>query len=142
MPYSRNFIRPFSDNQSVVHAGDNWRLSSNFSMPLSRSAFSISKLIIEVAGQPEYVGVIVTIKVSSCHSTFRITPRSGSEITGISGSGTDSSHRQIWSSVGFSAFIFIALTTLHPGKRVVRIAYLKGCIPDARSVCRISHLFE
>ena len=39
--------------QSVVQAGASWRLSFRLATPFARRAFSMSRLMIAVAGQPE-----------------------------------------------------------------------------------------
>src|SRR5699024_2883049 len=53
-----------------------------------RRASVTSAVIVSMAGQPEYVGVMVTTTVPSITSTARKMPRSSMVITGTSGSGT------------------------------------------------------
>src|SRR5512144_2225028 len=71
-PYSTSLRRPSSLIQSVVHAGERTRSTLTSSYPSSTSAATTSARIASIAGQPEYVGVIVTCTCpSSATSTSR-----------------------------------------------------------------------
>src|SRR5215469_17256908 len=66
-----------------------------------------------IAGQPEYVGVIVTVTAPSASRTSRKMPRSAMVRAGNSGSGTDPA-------------VSLALTMSRPGWRARRFAARRG----------------
>src|SRR5690606_30414828 len=80
--------RPRSLIQSVVQAGASRVSTRTAATPWPARVRSISWAISRIAGQPEYVGVMVTTQVSPSQATPRTTPRSTTDSTGISGSGT------------------------------------------------------
>jgi len=68
------------------------RTGASVSLPTAaRTSLSITR----VAGHPEYVGVSVTMHSPSVHATSRTMPSSTTETTGISGSTTPRSARQM-----------------------------------------------
>src|SRR5512139_650397 len=88
-PYSSSLRRPSSLIQSVVHAGESTSSTVTSWYPSPASASITSARIASIAGQPEYVGVIVTWTCPWAEtSTSRRIPRSSIVRTGISGSGT------------------------------------------------------
>src|SRR6266508_2517157 len=103
-PYSSRAALPASVIQSVVQAGLRTVLTSTSSYPAPWQAASTSARIDSIAGQPEYVGVMVTTTRSSDTETPRRMPRSAMVMTGSSGSGTARSASMT------------ALTTSHPGE--------------------------
>src|SRR5699024_3795892 len=88
IPYSSSLRLPSSDIQSVVHAGVSTRLTSASWYAAAASAAVTSAEMVYMAGQPEYVGVIVTTALPSTSSTPRRIPRSSMVNTGTSVSGT------------------------------------------------------
>ena len=80
--------RPSALSQSVVHAGESTVRTSTSATPPAASAATTSARMVSTAGQPEYVGVIVTMTRPSSTRTSRRIPRSSIVSTGSSGSGT------------------------------------------------------
>ena len=96
MPYSFSLFLPASLIQSVVQAGDSTVLTLTFPMPFSISSIRILAEIISIAGQPVYVGVMITsTEPSSDTMTSLMMPRSMTDNTGTSGSFTFSRIDQI-----------------------------------------------
>ena len=95
MPYAINLSFPASLIQSVVQAGESTVTIFALPNPCRDSAALISALIISIAGQPLYVGVITISGPSAVSRTSLIMPRSTTDNTGISGSFTDSSRDHI-----------------------------------------------
>ncbi len=125
IPKALSFSLPAAVIQSVVHAGDNCVRILIFSTPNDCSACSILSAITCVAGQPEYVGVIITSHVSSsCHLSSRTIPKSTTETAGISGSLTVDRHCHNCSEVN--------VTMQHPGRHAEGIASLRANNQDAR----------
>jgi hypothetical protein len=79
--------------RSVDHESSEITVTSG-SAPSSLTFSSIARFITSSAGQPRKVGVNSIRTCPSWTSTERMTPRSTSEITGISGSGISSSASQ------------------------------------------------
>ena len=101
MPYSVSLALPASLIHSVVHAGDR-TVSTRPSTCRACSVSSTSCRIRSIAGQPEYVGVIVTTTSSPSCRTPRSTPRSAIVSTGTSGSVTSPTASRIAVSVTMS----------------------------------------
>ena len=111
MPYALNLSLVSLLNQSVLQAGERTVWTVTDSKPNSLKLDVISERIVSRAGQPEYVGVILTVTLLSEVETSLTIPRSTREITGISGSGICDRAAQISSSVGVGA----TPTTSHLG---------------------------
>src|ERR1043166_9504955 len=60
MPAALSFCFVSSLSQSVVHGGEKEGCTSTFGNPFSRRKETMFSRIVYVAGQPKYVGVIVT----------------------------------------------------------------------------------
>src|SRR5690606_4300389 len=128
MPKPFSACRPLSLSQSVVQAGDK-RVSTRTSViPRACSAATTSVVIWSMAGQPEYVGVMVTVQVDPSQTTSRIMPRSTTEITGISGSGTCSSH----SIMRWGVSVCRVLTTVLLDRPVAETAFQPRYNPAPR----------
>src|SRR5438270_131916 len=97
-PAGRSFSRPTAVILSVDHESS-LTTSTFAAAPSSPTLPSIARTIVSSAGQPRNVGVNSTRTASSATSTERMTPRSTSETTGISGSGISSSAAHTCSAV-------------------------------------------
>ena len=98
---ARSFSRPSGVMRSVDHESSEITATSG-SPPSSRTFAAIWSRMTSSAGQPRNVGVNSTRTRPSSTATSRTTPRSTSEITGISGSGISASASQTCASVTMS----------------------------------------
>ena len=90
MPAAPSFCRPSAVIQSLVQAGLRLVRTSTSSNPAPASRRRSSRRISASAGQPVYVGVMVTTTCRLRRVTSRRMPRSASVSCGSSGSGTAS----------------------------------------------------
>ena len=100
-PAARSFSRPSGVMRSVDHESSEITATSG-SPPSSRTFAAIWSRMTSSAGQPRNVGVNSTRTRPSSTATSRTTPRSTSEITGISGSGISASASQTFPAVTMS----------------------------------------
>jgi len=119
IPYSFNFLFPSSLIQSVVQAGAKTVVIFILVYPFSSNAILIFMVIISMAGQPVYVGVITTSISSPLIFTSLTMPRSVMVKTGISGSVTCSRISRI-----FCVSMVDVVTTRHLDKFAAGIAFL------------------
>ena len=127
IPDARSFSRPCGVIRSVDHESSR-TTSTRGSAPSSRTFAAIASRITSSAGQPRNVGVNSTRTSSPSTCTDLTTPRSTSEMTGISGSGISASASHTCSAV----------TTSPPG----RCAEPSSSPPRARAARpngRLSH---
>ena len=88
MPAAPSLARPSLVIHAVDHAGLSEVCTSTRSQPACCNADTMSAAITSTAGQPRYVGVMVTVTHPDSTSTMRTMPRSPKVTSGISGSGT------------------------------------------------------
>src|SRR3954447_18412365 len=102
------------------------------SAPSARTLSAIASRITSSAGQPRNVGVNSTRTLSPSTCTFLTTPRSTSEITGISGSGISASASQTCAAVTTSPPARCAAPSSSPP--TTNAARRSGCLaPQAPS---------
>src|SRR5690606_21203648 len=114
---------PRSLIQSVVQAGDSVTSTCTCCTPLLCSTDTMSASISRIAGQPEYVGVMVTTQRSFWIATLRTIPQSTTDITGISGAGTAWSHSMTCAAVIVASAVGMSITMLRPGKLSGDVAF-------------------
>ena len=122
-PAARSFSRPSRVIRSVDHESS-ITTSTSGSAPSSSIRSAICSRMTSSAGQPRNVGVNSTCTRSPSTRTSRMTPRSTSEITGISGSWTSASAAQTCSAV----------TTSRPGLRAPHLGHLLPELGELRRV--------
>src|ERR1700687_3067347 len=88
MPKRSSLALPSWVIQSVVQAGDSTRVTLGARKPALSSASPTSTAIMSMAGQPEWVDVMIASPAPFSARTSRSTPRSAIVSTGISGSTT------------------------------------------------------